>query len=56
MQQLPSTTLPSQGRDVTLDVITKVLLLVLTEVSKATARYLEARTSYTLINIPGYLT
>lgn len=36
--------------------VIKVLLLVLTEVSKATARYVETGTSYTLSNILGYLT
>lgn len=39
-----------------LDVIIKVLLLVLTEVSKAIARYVKTGISYTLINILGYLT
>lgn len=39
-----------------LDVVIKVLLLVLTEVSKAIARYVKTGISYTLINILGYLT
>lgn len=47
--------LPKTGTS-PLDVIIKVLLLVLTEVSKAIARYVKTGISYTLINILVYLT